>query len=171
MPVDSKYTDDVIKFLRERTGRGEPVTAPEIADATGMSRQNAYMWVESNAWRLREVGKGRHNARAYVLTGDMPDGPQSTGGGRATDSGTIPSTITPSQLPSTFKPTGSWQVKARSRRRAPASTEVARARLGGNTPQIGMVLTVVALRLEGNGDLVLELQGDGDVRLTVTIAQ
>lgn len=152
MPVDSKFTDQVITWMA-KTGR--PVTVREISDATGMSRQNAYAWVDTNAWRLREVGTGLNNARAYVL---------------ADDSELVELTA---QAGSNFRPSGSWQVKPKSKRHAPSSTDVAKARSvsgGAGDLRVGMLLTVVAIRLEGS-DVVADLQTeDSGVKLTVVVA-
>lgn len=64
MPRDSQFTEAVLQYME---AEGRPVTATEIQESVGMSRQAAYQWLDSNAWRVREVGKGRHGAKAFIL--------------------------------------------------------------------------------------------------------
>lgn len=129
MPVDSKYTDDILAYMRRE---GRPVTASEIQEAIKSSRQAAYGWLESNAWRVREVGTGRHNAKAYVLVEDE----------------------TTKNVPTNFKPTGAWQVKPRAQRNAPPVTSLLRGE--ASNLQVGSTLTVTAIRLVG-GTVVVDL--------------
>lgn len=140
MPVDSRYTDDIIAFMRREA---RPVTATEIQEGVGMSRQGAYNWIESNAWRLREVGKGRNGAAAYVLA-DAED-------------------IT---LPTNFKPARVYQTKPRAARKAPPVTSL----LTGDAAdlQIGATLTVSDIRLTG-GAVVVHLRTEQGGELQVTL--
>lgn len=140
MPVDSKYTDAILTHMRREA---RPLTASELQEATGMSRQAAYQWLESNAWRVREVGVGRHNARAYVLADSSGD---SAG------------------LPSNFRPARVGQHKPRSNRHAPPVTTLLPGDVGDL--QVGSVLTVVAIRLMG-GTVVLDLATEAGATLTV----
>lgn len=70
MPMDSKYTDKIIAYMKRAK---RPVTAPEIIEASGSSRQNIYLWLRANTHLVREVGTGRHHAKAYALVDDIDD--------------------------------------------------------------------------------------------------
>lgn len=56
-------------ILTERTESGEGVTAAELAQLTGSSRQRAYGWVDNNRGRLRPVAKSEYGANRWVLAG------------------------------------------------------------------------------------------------------
>lgn len=65
MAKDSQYTDRIIKYMRREN---RPVTATEIQEAVGASRQGTYHWLKSEGADLVvPVGTGRYNATAYVL--------------------------------------------------------------------------------------------------------
>lgn len=139
MPRDSQYTDKILAYMKREK---RPVTAPEIAEGVGMSRQAAYQWVDGNAWRLREVGTGKHNARAYLLTEDAD------------------------ALPSSFRPSGAWQSNPRSTRSAPAVPTLLQGDL--NDLSVGQMLTVSAIRLLG-GAVVIDLATETGHLLTVAL--
>jgi hypothetical protein len=44
----------------------EPMTASELRDAVGCSRQRVYTWLQANTPHLREVGKDAHGGQRYV---------------------------------------------------------------------------------------------------------
>lgn len=65
MAKDSQYTDQVIRYMKREN---RPVTATEIQEAVGASRQGMYYWLKSEgADKVVPVGTGRYNATAYVL--------------------------------------------------------------------------------------------------------
>lgn len=142
MPVDSKYTDDILNYMRAES---RPVTASELQEAVGMSRQAAYQWIESNAWRVREVGTGRHGARAYVLSDE-------------TEAATTPTN---------FRPARVWQTKPRSQRRAPAVTSLLQGE--ASDLQVGSILTVTAIRLAG-GTVIADLMTEAGALLSVALS-
>lgn len=144
MPVDSKYTDKILTFMQREA---RPLTASELQEAVGMSRQAAYQWLESNAWRVREVGTGRHNARAYVL---VEDGTDEAG-----------------KLPTNFKPARVWQTKPRSQRHAPPITSLLQGEAADL--QVGSTLTVVSIRLVG-GAVVVDLTSEDGATLSVAVS-
>lgn len=141
MAKESQYTDKILAYMQREK---RPVTASEIQEAVGMSRQAAYQWVKAHAWRLREVGTGRHSARAYLLREET------------------------NSMPSNFKPSGGWQVKPRSQRNRPAGADGTTASMADL--MVGTTLTVSSHRLM-EGVIVAELVTDRGAVLMVPIGE
>lgn len=50
----------------------EPLTASDLRDVVGCSRQRVYTWLQSNQHRITEAGKDRHGGTRYLLRSSAP---------------------------------------------------------------------------------------------------
>lgn len=139
LPNDSAYTDKIITYLQQV---GTPQTAPQIAEAVGLSRQGGYFWCKSTgAHLIRAVGVGENNGTAYVLREDAV------------------------KYPSNFTPVGTWTVRGGLKGTPHEDDQSTRPDF-----KLGAKLTVVGLRIEGDSQIVEMRAEDGNV-FSVTIGE
>lgn len=50
----------------------DPLTAAELREVVGCSRQRVYTWLQSNEHRVIEAGKDRHGGTRYALRTSTP---------------------------------------------------------------------------------------------------
>lgn len=70
----SGSSDDVGDFghqIERYIAEHGPVSAADIVDGVGCSRQRVYTWLQRNRPRLRANGMGAHGAKTYTLRAEL----------------------------------------------------------------------------------------------------
>jgi hypothetical protein len=64
---EDEYGSAIERTLRQSK---EPMTASELREAVGCSRQRVYVWLQANEGKLVQAGKDRRGAAAYAWAGE-----------------------------------------------------------------------------------------------------
>lgn len=71
---EDDYGHQIERYIAEHG----PVSAAQIVEGVGCSRQRVYTWLQRNRPRLRANGMGTHGAKTFTLRTEVP---VPTGGG------------------------------------------------------------------------------------------